>query len=63
MFYDGSFFSYARNFFFHEKNIGWLRFRELHQFLEKYIGIKEQDFASYKVVCAAWHQGLEHFHK
>jgi uncharacterized LabA/DUF88 family protein len=58
IFYDGSFFSYAQHFFYHEKKVGWLRFRELHQFLEKYIRLKEQDFASYKVVYASWHQGL-----
>jgi uncharacterized LabA/DUF88 family protein len=58
MFYDGSFFSYAQLFYYHEKKVGWLRFRELHQFVEKYIGVKEQGFASYKVVYASWHQGL-----
>lgn len=58
VFYDGSFFSYAQNYFYHERKIGWLRFRELHQFLEKYISLKEQGFSSYKVVYASWHQGL-----
>jgi uncharacterized LabA/DUF88 family protein len=58
VFYDGSFFAYAQNYFYHEKKLGWLRFRELHQFFEKYIALKEQDFASYKVVYASWHQGL-----
>jgi uncharacterized LabA/DUF88 family protein len=58
VFYDGSFFSYAQNYFYHERKIGWLRFRELQQFLEKYISLKEQGFSSYKVVYAAWHQGL-----
>ena len=58
VFYDGSFFSYARNYYYHERQLGWLRFPELHRFLEKYIGLREQGFASYKVVYAAWHQGL-----
>jgi len=58
VFYDGSFFSYAQNYLYHEHKIGWLRFRELHQFLEKYVSLKEQGFASYKVVYASWHQGL-----
>lgn len=58
VFYDGSFFSYARNYFYHQRQLGWLRFPELHRFLEKYIGLREQGFASYKVVYAAWHQGL-----
>jgi len=58
MFYDGSFFTYAQHYFYHEKNVGWLRFPEFHHFIEKYIGLKEQDYASYKVVYASWHQGL-----
>ena len=49
------FLSYAQHFFYHEKKVGWLRFRELHQFIEKFISGKEQDFASYKVAYASWH--------
>ncbi len=58
VFYDGSFFAYAQRYFYHERGIGWLSFQPLHAFLEKFIGTKEQGFASYKVVYAAWHQGL-----
>ena len=58
VFYDGSFFSYAQNFYYHERELGWLRFPEFHLFLEKFVGLREQGFASYKVVYAAWHQGL-----
>jgi uncharacterized LabA/DUF88 family protein len=58
VFYDGSFFSYAQNYYYHQRKLGWLRFPELHRFLEKYIGLREQGFSSYKVVYAAWHQGL-----
>src|SRR6266571_23496 len=58
VFYDGSFFSYAQNYYYHERELGWLRFPEFHHFLEKWIGLREQGFASYKVVYAAWHQGL-----
>ncbi len=58
VFYDGSFFSYARHYYYHERQLGGPRFPELHHFLEKYIGLREQGFASYKVVYAAWHQGL-----
>jgi hypothetical protein len=53
VFYDGSFFSYAQNYYYHERQLGWLRFPELHHFLENYIGLREQGFASYKVVYAA----------
>ena len=49
VFYDGSFFSYAQHYYYHERKLGWLRFPELHHFLEKYIGLREQGFASYKV--------------
>ncbi len=58
VFYDGSFFSYAQNYYYHERELGWLRFPEFHLFLEKCIALREQGFASYKVVYAAWHQGL-----
>ena len=60
VFYDGSFFSYAQNYYYHERQLGWLRFSEFHHFLEKFIGLREQGFASYKVVYAAWHQGLSY---
>ena len=58
VFYDGSFFAYAQRFFYHERKLGWLRFQPFHSFLEQFIRTKEQGFASYKVVYAAWHQGL-----
>ena len=58
VFYDGTFFTYAQNYYYHERQLGWLRFPEFHHFLEKWIGLREQEFASYKVVYAAWHQGL-----
>ena len=59
VFYDGTFFTYAQNYYYHERQVGWLRFPEFHHFLEKWIGLREQGFfASYKVVYAAWHQGL-----
>jgi len=58
VFYDGSFFAYAQRYFYHERKVGWLSYQPFHNFLEKFIGTKEQGFASYKVVYAAWHQGL-----
>lgn len=58
VFYDGSFFSHAQRYFYHERKMGWLSFQPLHAFLEHFISTKEQGFASYKVVYAAWHQGL-----
>lgn len=58
VFYDGSFFSHAQRYFYHERRVGWLSFQPFHAFLELFIRTKEQDFASYKVVYASWHQGL-----
>ena len=58
VFYDGSFFAYAQRYYYHECDLGWLRFQPLHAFIEGFIAKKEQGYASYKVVYAAWHQGL-----
>lgn len=58
VFYDGTFFAHAQRYFYHERKAGWLRFQPLHAFLEHFVSTKEQGFASYKVVYAAWHQGL-----
>jgi len=58
VFYDGSFFSHAQKYFYHDRKLGWLSFQPLHVFFEAFIGRKEQGYSSYKVVYAAWHQGL-----
>lgn len=58
VFYDGSFFAHAQEYFYHDRKLGWLSFQAFHSFIEQFIGTKEQGFASYKVVYAAWHQGL-----
>lgn len=58
VFYDGSFFNHAQRYFYHERKVGWLSYRPFHAFVEHFISTKEQGFASYKVVSAAWHQGL-----
>ena len=58
VFYDGSYFTRAQLYFYHERQIGWLRFQPLHSFLEQFLRTKEQGFSSYKVVYASWHQGL-----
>lgn len=58
VFYDGSFFSHAQRYFFHDRKLGWLSFQRFHAFLEQFISTKEQGFASYKVVYASWHQGI-----
>lgn len=53
--YDGSFFSYLQ-YYYSTSGLGLLGFPELHHFLEKYIGLREQGFASYKVVYAGWYR-------
>src|SRR5712664_2000703 len=58
VFYDGSFFAYAQRYYYRERDLGWLRFQPLHTFIEAFIAEKEQGYASYRVVYAAWHQGL-----
>lgn len=58
LFYDGSYFSHAQRYFYHDRKIGWLSFQPLHAFIEHFVSTKEQGFASYKVVYASWHQGL-----
>ncbi len=57
-FYDGSFFTYAQQYLYHEKKLGWLAFQPLHNFFENFLSQKEQGYSSYKVVYASWHQGL-----
>jgi uncharacterized LabA/DUF88 family protein len=58
VFYDGSFFAYAQRYYYRERELGWLRFQPLHTFFEYFLAQKEQGYSSYKVVYAAWHQGL-----
>lgn len=57
VFYDGTYFSKAQNYFWGQKK-GWLSFQELHKLLEKCIAAKEQGHSDYKVVYSAWFQGL-----
>jgi len=37
VFYDGSYFTYARNYFYHERELGWLEFRPFQTRLETFI--------------------------
>lgn len=57
VFYDGSHFTYAQNHFYGKKK-GWLAFQPFHKLLEDYIRKHYQGFLDYKVVYAAWYQGL-----
>src|SRR5260221_2092729 len=57
VFYDGTFFTKAQNYFWGQK-YGWLTFQEFHKLLENYVRSKEQGHSAYKVVYSAWFQGL-----
>ena len=58
VFYDGSFFTYAQAYLYHDRQLGWLSFQPLHTFFEEFLAKKEQGYSSYKIVYASWHQGL-----
>jgi len=58
VFYDGSYFTYAQNFFYGNRKLGWLSFSPLHILIENILRDKEQGFSNYKVVYAGWYQGL-----
>jgi uncharacterized LabA/DUF88 family protein len=57
VFYDGSHFNYAQNYFY-GRGLGWLSFKPLHKFIEEFIQKKLQGDFEYKVVYSAWYQGL-----
>ena len=56
VFYDGTFFVRAQNYFWGRK-YGWLSFQRFHKLLELYIETKMQGHSDYKVVYSAWFQG------
>ncbi len=58
VFYDGSYFTYARRHFYFERKIGWLDFPPFHSLLENYIREREQGYNHYRVVYAGWFQGM-----
>ena len=58
VFYDGSYFSYAQEYLAHNRKLGWLDFQPFHSLIENYIRAQEQGYTNYKVVYAAWFQGL-----
>ena len=58
VFYDGSYFTYARRYFFFNRKLGWLNFPAFHYLLESFVGEREQHFSTFRVVYAAWYQGL-----
>ena len=58
VFYDGSYFTYARRFLYFQCKLGWLEFRPFHALIESFVRLKEQGYAHYRVVYAAWFQGM-----
>lgn len=57
VFYDGSHFSYAQNYFY-GRGLGWLSFQPFHRLIEDFISKKLPGDFEYRVVYAAWYQGL-----
>ena len=62
VFYDGSYFTYARRFFYFECKLGWLEFRPFHGLVENFVRLKEQGYTHYRVVYASWFQGMFSVH-
>ena len=60
IFYDGSYFNYAQRYFYRQRKLGWLDLRQFHTLVENYVRITEQGYNNYKVVYAAWFQGIFH---
>jgi len=60
VFYDGSYFNYAQRYFYYQRKLGWLDFRPFHALIENYVRVKEQGYNNYRIVHAAWFQGLFH---
>ena len=58
VFYDGSYFTYARRYFYFDRKLGWLDLRPFHGLLENFIRNEEQGYTHYRVVYGAWFQGL-----
>ncbi len=58
VFYDGSYFTYAQHFFYHNRKLGWLDFQPFHLLVENTVRAQEQGYTNYKTVYAAWFQGL-----
>jgi uncharacterized LabA/DUF88 family protein len=57
VFYDGSHFSYAQNYFY-GRGLGWLSIQPIHKYIEGFIEERLQGDFEYKVVYSAWYQGL-----
>jgi hypothetical protein len=58
VFYDGSYFAYAQEFFYHNRKLGWMDFQPFHLLIESTVRTYEQAYNSHKIVYAAWFQGL-----
>jgi uncharacterized LabA/DUF88 family protein len=58
VFYDGSYFAYAQEFFYHNRKLGWIHFQPFHALIENAVRGHEQGYSSHKIVYAAWFQGL-----
>jgi uncharacterized LabA/DUF88 family protein len=58
VFYDGSYFTYARRYLYFQRKLGWFEFRPFHGLIENFVRMKEQGYTHYRVVYASWFQGM-----
>ena len=58
VFFDGAFFIYAQNHYYHDRGLGWLEFTPFLSLIDRFIQESDQGCVNYRVVYAAWHQGL-----
>lgn len=58
VFYDGSYFTFAQRYFYFQRKLGWLDFRAFQGLIENFIRTKEQGYTHYRIVYAAWFQGM-----
>lgn len=58
VFYDGTYFAFAQQYFYHQRKLGWLDYRDFQLMLQEYARSREQGYDAYKVVYAAWFQGM-----
>jgi len=49
IFYDGTFFTYAQNYFW-SKKYGWLSFQEFHKLVELYVKTKQLKYCKLDLI-------------
>jgi len=47
--YDGSYFTYAQQFFYHNRRLGWVDFQSFHLLIKNAVRTQEQGYTNYKM--------------